>query len=115
MKIYVLDDNVIERAFWEGYESEHIIKAFSTSLSFRQAVLQDAPDAAVVDLFMPEEPGDEVCRWLKGCFPDVIILVCTGAEGDAFKVLAENCGALFASKLETKISERLEMILNGRN
>lgn len=99
MLIYVLDDDVLEAIFWrEAAKPGHYVLGFSTALEFRQAVMERKPDVAVLDLIMPHETGDEVCKWMRACYPDVMAVVCTGAEGDKYKILAEQCGATYMSK-----------------
>ena len=99
MLIYVLDDDVLEPILWrEAAKPNHYVLGFSTALEFRQAVMERAPDVAVIDLIMPNETGDEVCKWTRICYPDVKVVVCTGVEGEQYQVLAEQCGAIYMSK-----------------
>lgn len=100
MLIYVLDDDVLETLFWReaAKPKGHYVLGFQKALDFRQAVMERAPDVAVIDLIMPNETGDEVCKWMRACYPDVKVVVCTGAEGDKYKILAEQCGASYMSK-----------------
>ena len=111
MLIYVLDDDLLEPIFWreEAKKYNAYVLGFSTDLSYRQAVMERQPDVAMLDLIMPNETGDEVCKWTRVCYPDVKLFVCTGVEGEEFKVLAEQCGAIYIPKT-LKHHERMEVV-----
>lgn len=111
MLIYVLDDDVMEPIFWREHAKGRSVLGFQTALDYRQAVMEKQPDIAIIDLIMPNETGDEVCKWTRVCYPDVKLVVCTGIEGEQYKLLAEQCGAIYMSK-NLKHSERMEA-LNG--
>ena len=111
MMIYVLDDDVLEPILWREAAKPNIVLGFQTALDYRQAVMERQPDIAIIDLIMPHETGDEVCKWTRVCYPDVKLVVCTGIEGEEYRLLAEHCGAIYMSK-NLKHSERMEA-LNG--
>lgn len=111
MLIYVLDDDRLEPIFWREVAREHnsYVLGFSTALAYRQAVMERQPDVAILDLVMPNETGDEVCKWTRVCYPDVKVYICTGVGGDEFQVLAEQCGAAYIPKTLTH-RERMEVV-----
>lgn len=109
--IYVLDDDVMEPIFWReaAKGSEYCVLGFTTALSYRQAVMEREPDIVILDLIMPQETGDEVCKWTKVCYPNIKLFICTGVEGDEYRILAEQCGAAYIPKT-LKHHERMEVV-----
>lgn len=111
--IYVLDDDLVELELWQANATKFPVSLsiFSDALKFRLAVIDQPPDIAVIDLVMPFEPGTEVCRWVRECYPEIDVVICTGCDGDQFNVLAQQCGARYMSK-QMKHTERLEVLTN---
>jgi signal transduction histidine kinase len=117
-KILVVDDNP---------EFADLIRTFLKSKDFQvsialdgktamEKVLSDAPDLLLLDLKLPDIPGDEVLRRVKDIDKDISVIVITGYGGEQVAIDLMRKGAIdFLSKpinnevLLTSIKNALEI------
>jgi DNA-binding NarL/FixJ family response regulator len=60
------------------------------------AVLEHAPDVAVLDVAMPAKTGSEVCERLRAMDHDVPVLLLSALHGDDLELVRERAGAAAA-------------------
>lgn len=91
VRILLIDDEEIVLAGWQevlesaGYQVR-------TSLSGKKAVetaKEERPDIVITVLVMPEMNGVEICREIKGQFPDVEVVFVSGHPEEIEKYLMD--------------------------
>lgn len=117
-KILIVDDNKefvqLIRTVLEGKDF-HVSVALDGKTAIEKA-LADAPDLVLLDLKLPDIPGEEVLRKVKEIHKDVAVIVITGYGGEQIAVDLMRKGAIdFLSKpfehevLLTSIKNALEI------
>jgi len=116
MLVYIVDDDVTELMLWSvttyRFHKDVTCELFRDCDQFKAAVLLNPPDAVVIDLIMPFNPGMDVCNWVHEHSDNTKVFFNTGLEGDEYKVLADVCKATYLCKT-TKLRDRLEVVANG--
>lgn len=117
MKLYLLDDDIIELALWaELIRTSHPeieYQLFTDCCLLQAAVIKNPPDACVLDLIMPFHPGTEICKWITEHHTSVKVFFNTALDGDEYHVLADSCNATYMCKTTMEFPERLEVVVNG--
>jgi two-component system, NarL family, nitrate/nitrite response regulator NarL len=83
IRVVVIEDDPIAQAYLRGVlDGAHIAVAAETrvGLDGLQAVVDELPDVALVDLGLPDIPGTELIRRIRLLAPAVEILVVTASE-----------------------------------
>lgn len=96
MKILVADDAMIIRELMRIFlETQHEVVTASNGREAVDLAKQSCPDLILLDLFMPEIGGDEVCRTLRQDirFKDTPIVIVTSSGSDRMKEICLNAGA----------------------
>ncbi len=100
-KILIVDDNsefldLIRRVLGSG--GFHVSVALDGKTAIKNA-LADIPDIVLLDLKLPDIPGDEVLRRIKEIDKDIAVIVITGYGGEQIAVDMMRKGAIdFLSK-----------------
>jgi len=89
--ILIVDD---EKILLEGWKEELTLAGYSvkTAESGKEAlemIKDDKPDIVITDLVMPGMNGVEVCRQVKGIYPDVEVLFVSGHPREIEKHLMD--------------------------
>jgi two-component system response regulator MprA len=95
MRILVVDD---DRAVRESLRRSLAFNGYDVALASDgqhalEAILQQRPDAMVLDVMMPRVDGLEVCRRLRGSGDDLPILVLTARDAVSDRVAGLDAGA----------------------
>src|SRR5262245_729393 len=94
--ITVVDDEVqIRRAVHKALEADEtrVVEAATANDALVTAAAE-RPDLVVLDLGLPDKPGIDVCRELRG-WTDVPILVLSARHSDDEKVVLLDAGAVY--------------------
>ncbi len=91
----VVDDDAAIRTLLAGYLRQHgmDVLALADGAALRRRLPQALPDLLVLDLMLPDEDGLSLCRWCKGAWPALPVIMLT-AQGDPLsRVLGLELGA----------------------
>ena len=94
-KVFILEDDasicgLIKVALeMNGLE----LKAFSTLKSFTDALIEEQPDVALLDIMLPDGSGLDALRFVKNKFPDVSCIMLSALSKEEDKVNGLNLGA----------------------
>lgn len=90
--ILVVDDEApIRRAIVHALPDDRVLEA-STAQAGLDLAAAERPDLIILDLGLPDRPGDAICRDLRG-FTNAPILVLSARHADAEKVALLDAGA----------------------
>jgi len=120
-RILIVDDHPLVRAGIAaliGNEPDLMVcgetAVFSEALQLARGT---EPDLAIVDLSLADGSGLELVKRLKGCEPDVQILVCSMHEESLFAQRVLNAGAMgYINKQEatSHVIEAIRRVLDGK-
>lgn len=68
-------------------------KAFSTYKSFAEALLEEQPDVALLDIMLPDGNGLDALRLIKQKYPDISCIMLSALSKEEDKVNGLNMGA----------------------
>src|SRR3990172_8927650 len=111
MKILVLDDSSARATLIYALEQRGFFVILATSV--REAIVlafEHRPDAAIVETFIGEQPGEEVIRMLLGIHPAMKIVVYSEYNDTASIVEAMHLGAKSVLDKPQPIEEILHAI-----
>lgn len=94
-RLLIVDDDPALRQMlaWEFEELGYSVAAAADCASARQITSQQSFDAAILDYHLTDGTGLELGRHLKTCFPEIRIVLCSGAAPLAAQRLAPASGA----------------------
>lgn len=94
MKILVIEDNPrLAERIKRQLQRWYIVELSHSGSDGLQQIAHNEFDLAVLDLGLPDMPGVEVCKQLRGLSSDIPILVVTGVDTSASRVELLNMGA----------------------
>jgi len=95
MKILVIEDNprFIVRLKQQLQRWYVVETAMSGDEGLRHITSSEAFDLILLDLGLPDTPGLDVCRYIRGLSQDVPILIVTGADGSESRIELLDNGA----------------------
>lgn len=96
--LFIDDDRAVlgmMRAYFSDREDE-VLCAETSSEGLRLA-FEERPDIVILDLGLPDGPGDEALRQIKTFLPEIKVVVVTGMTDDELRarVLEYGCDAYF--------------------
>lgn len=78
-------------------------------------IAEDCPDAAILDINMPELDGYGVCQELEKMRPDLPVVFLTSVRANAVELLGRRWGAYLAKPVcGEKLVQTLNQVLRGR-
>ncbi|MCD8306940.1 MAG: response regulator transcription factor [Clostridia bacterium] len=69
------------------------MQAYNTIASFEQALEEDTPDVALLDIMLPDGSGLDVLKYVKSRCPSVAVIMLTAKGREEDKVTGLNMGA----------------------
>ena len=83
IRIFVIEDHELVREALEHFirreDGLELVGAAGTAAEGLAAIATANPDVALLDVYLPDGTGIEVCRELKSTYPDIKCVVLTGA------------------------------------
>jgi len=95
--ILIVDDDDLLRSYLETilHEEGYSVKTASTGKEAIELILVEKPQIMILDLTMPEMPGDEICRIIKNdpLLREIIIIILSGTSSVERKLACFDAGA----------------------
>lgn len=117
IRVLLVDDEDLVRQGLVGLlTSTFALRDVATAAAARVEVGRDAPDVVVVDVFLQDGDGLQLCREIRDVHPDVACVVLTSALDESVAVAARFAGAAaFVSKQATgdELVATLEAVARG--
>lgn len=114
IRVYLLDDHeVVRRGLRELLQSEGDIKVIGESDSAEQArrsvpILK--PDVAILDTWLPDGYGVDVCRDIRAVDPTIKVLILASREDQQVRAVARRAGAAGCLLKESRGADLLNMV-----
>jgi DNA-binding NarL/FixJ family response regulator len=96
IRIFLVDDHsVVLEALASTLGRQHDMVVVGTAGSLREVadIVQVTPDVAIVDYYLPDGTGADVCRQIKARWPAARIVVLSGSDGHDTVLGALRAGA----------------------
>ncbi|WP_028241036.1 response regulator [Stutzerimonas azotifigens] len=95
--ILLVDDDREIRVLLDTYlsRSGFQVRTVPDGGSFREALLETAPDLVILDVMLPDEDGFSLCRWVRGHqrLAQMPIIMLTASSDEADRVVGLELGA----------------------
>jgi len=113
----IIDDEPEYRAWFrsqlEGSEEFHVVGEAGTGEEAHRLAARHRPDLVIVDLYLGDTDGLEICRVIKQCYPDTNVILTSAQSGRAYDRLAKEEGALaFIPKKYLSLNSLLRFFRN---
>ncbi len=115
MKILIVDDEDDLRRFLAGeiQNAGHRVQQAANGVEAVLQVLDDRPDAVLMDIRMPKLDGIDALRILKHLDPALPIITLTGQAGRGDMLLASQLGAQTCLLKPIQVDRLLESLEHG--
>lgn len=120
-RIFIVDDHeLVRRGLTEVIDAEPDLEVVGEAATCREAASRIAatlPDAAIVDVHLPDGSGIDLCRQIRQDHPEVRVLILTAFDDDdavLAAVLADAAGYLLKSVRGPELVLALRAIVAGR-
>ncbi len=115
MKILIVDDEDDLRRFLAGeiQNAGHRVQQAANGVEAVLQVLDDRPDAVLMDIRMPKLDGIDALRILKHLDPALPIIMLTGQAGRGDMLLASQLGAQTCLLKPIQVDRLLESLEHG--
>jgi DNA-binding response OmpR family regulator len=92
-RVLVVEDEVLIQMLAVQYLEEHGLKVdvagSATDALNKLGLIPGGVDAVVIDLGLPDRPGDVLLRDIRGVFPTIPVVLASGAQEENLTQLAE--------------------------
>jgi DNA-binding NarL/FixJ family response regulator len=97
IRVVLADDHTVVRAgirqFLESAEGIQVVAEAGDGDQAVQAIEENSPDVAVLDIRMPEKTGIEVTRWVRANARSTGVLILTAYDDDPYVLAVLQAGA----------------------
>lgn len=116
MNVLIVDDNKIAADLLaELLADDHTVRTAYSAAEALKAANEECFDVALLDIKLPDQPGDSLAHQLKGLFPALAMIAITGSSPDELRERA-GAGVGFAHVLQKPIHfDQLAGILSDQS
>lgn len=94
MRILIIeDDRLFAEALKDSLETQFAVDVTYTGQEGCLMTYSGIYDLCIIDLYLPDMDGREVCKLIKGIFPELPIIFITGEVKTSYKVSSLDSGA----------------------
>jgi two-component system, chemotaxis family, chemotaxis protein CheY len=114
--VVVVDDDrtfrAVARALLEDGGFEVVAEA-ETGAAALEAAASARPDAALVDVHLPDGDGFMVAAWLVVAMPHVRVVLCAAGDPEEYRTRVADCGAAGFLTKSRLTAQRFRLLIEG--